>query len=209
MAREDVVPESGVEKEPLIPYVPKDEYPDRLVPVLEPYMNRMGFIPNALKLYMHRPEIAETLWKLNSNIMRDSSSTLDQGLKRKLSAICSKTNGCTYCTAHCCDMLKKPVGGKSEGWGMTRDDVTELVRGDLEPRDEMERACIDFARAASRDPGTVPDEVLDRLKRLLTPPQVIELACVVGFWKMYNTIHDALRIPIEAHLEHDTDFVNA
>ena len=25
----------------------------------------------------------------------------------------------------------------------------------------------------------------------------------------YNTIHDALRIPIEAHLEHDTDFVHA
>jgi len=32
---------------------------------------------------MQRPEIAETLWKLNSNFMRDPSSTLDQGLKRR------------------------------------------------------------------------------------------------------------------------------
>jgi uncharacterized peroxidase-related enzyme len=209
MASEHVVPAGGVEKAPFIPYVAEKDYPERLKPVLQPYMQRMGFIPNALKLYMHRPEIAETLWKLNSNIMRDPSSTLDQGLKRKLSAICSKENGCTYCAAHCCDMLKKPVSGESEGWGMSRDDVTSLVRGDLSPKDEFERVCIDFARASSTNPGAVPDEVFERLKKLLTPPQIIELSCVIGFWKMYNTIHDALRIPIEAHLEHDTDFVDA
>jgi uncharacterized peroxidase-related enzyme len=208
MAAEHVVPAAGVEKEPFIPYVAAQDYPEKLKPILEPYMKRMGFIPNALKLYMHRPEIAETLWKLNSNIMRDPSSTLDQGLKRRLSAICSKTNSCTYCTAHCCGMLKKPVAGESEGWGMTRDEVMDLVRGDLEPRDEVERVCFDFARAASANPGTVPDEVFDRLRTYLTPPQIIELSCVIGFWKMYNTIHDALRIPIEAHLEHDTDFVH-
>jgi len=209
MSSEHVVPAGGVEKEPLVPYVAEEDYPDNLKLVLVPYMQRMGFIPNALKLYMHRPEIAATLWRLNSNIMRDPSSTLDQGLKRRLSAICSKTNGCTYCSAHCCSMLKKPVGRSSEGWGMSRDEVMDLVRGDLEPRDEVERVCFDFARAASVDPGGVPDAVLERLKTLLTPPQIVELACVVGFWKMYNTIHDALRIPIEAHLEHDTEFVHA
>ena len=209
MSSEHVVPAGGVEKEPFIPYVPEEDYPDSVKLFLVPYMQRMGFIPNALKLYMHRPEIAETLWKLNSNIMRDSSSTLDQGLKRRLSAICSKTNGCTYCTAHCCGMLKKPVGGIDEGWGMSRDEVMDLVRGDLEPRDEFERVCFDFARAASADPASVPNEIFARLKTLLTPPQIVELAAVVGFWKMYNAIHDALRIPIEAHLEHDTDFVHA
>ena len=168
MASEHVVPAGGVEKEPLIPYVAEKDYPEHLRPVLEPYSKRMGFIPNALKLYMHRPEIAETLWKLNSNIMRDPSSTLDQGLKRRVSAICSKTNGCTYCSAHCCDMLKKPVGGESEGWGMARDEVMDLVRGDLAPADERERACFDFARAASADPAaSVRDEILERLKAYL------------------------------------------
>jgi uncharacterized peroxidase-related enzyme len=209
MASEHVVPVGGVEKEPLIPYVEEKDCPENLKPSLAPYMTRMGFIPNALKLYMHRPEIAETLWKLNSNIMRDPSSTLDQGLKRRISAICSTTNGCTYCAAHCCDMLKKPLGGSSEGWGMSREEVMDLVRGGLAPRDEMERVCFDFARATSAEPAAVPDELLERLKAHLTPPQIVELASVVGFWKMYNTIHDALRIPIEAHLEHDTDFVDA
>ena len=209
MAREHVVPAGGVEREPLIPYVAEEDFPEQLKPVLDPYMQRMGFVPNALRLYMHRPEIAETLWKLNSNIMRDPSSTLDQELKRRLSAICSKTNGCTYCTAHCCDMLKKPLDGKSEGWGMTRDTVTDLVRGDFNPGTRWNAYASTLRVQRSADPATVPDDVLERLKVHLTPPQIMELSCVVGFWKMYNTIHDALRIPIEAHLEHDTDFVGA
>jgi len=209
MPRQDVMPAAGSEKEPFIPYVSEKDYPENLKPILDPYIARMGFLPNALKLYMHRPEIAGTLWKLNSNIMRDPSSTLDQNLKRRLSAVLSKTNGCAYCTAHCCSMLVSTRGvGLPEGWDMDADDMVSLLRGDEEPANEMERACFDFARAASKNPQFVPDEIYDRLKALLTPPQIVELACVVGFWKMYNTIHDALRIPIEAHLMEQAGYVD-
>ncbi|MGA7796108.1 MAG: hypothetical protein WCA19_24000 [Candidatus Acidiferrales bacterium] len=208
MAKQDVAPTAGIEKHPFIPYVQEEHYPESLKPVRDPYVARMGFLPNALKLYMHRPEIAGTLWKLNSNIMRDSSSTLDQNLKRRLSAVISKTNGCTYCTAHCCSMLTTTRGLGPEGWDMDQNDLLSLLRGDEAPANEMERVCFDFARSASRDPQHIPDEIYDRLKTLLTPPQIIELACVVGFWKMYNTIHDSLRIPIEAHLQEQTGYVD-
>ena len=46
----------------------------------------------------------------------------------------------------------------------------------------------------------MPDEILQRLKQHLSPPQIVELACVVGFWKFYNTVHDALQIPVESQL---------
>ena len=64
------------EAEPFIPYVKEEDFAPNLRPVLEPYKKRMGFLPNALKLYAYRPEIAETLWALNSKVMRDPSSTL-------------------------------------------------------------------------------------------------------------------------------------
>ena len=198
-----------MENEPFIPYVEEKDYPESLKPVLDPYVARMGFLPNALKLYMHRPEIAGTLFKLNNNVMRDPSSTLDQGLKRRLGAIASKVNGCTYCTSHHCAILKTPAGVGSEGWGLTHEELIELMRGGDEPRDEMERACYDFVRAASSDPRTVPDDVYDRLKMHLTPPQIVELACVVGFWKMYNTVHDSLRVPLEEHLQENAGYVKA
>ena len=196
-----------MEQEPFIPYVEEKDYPESLQPLLEPYIARMGFLPNALKLYMHRPEIAEGLWKLNGNVMRDPSSTLDQGLKRRLGAVASKVNGCTYCTTHHCTILKTPPGVGAEGWGLSHEELMELMRGDDEPSGEMERVCFDFVRAASTDPRTVPDEIYARLRTYLTPPQVVELACVVGFWKMYNTIHDALRVPLEAHLQSNAGYV--
>jgi uncharacterized peroxidase-related enzyme len=197
-----------IEMEPFIPYVREEDFAPKLRPVLEPYKRRMGFLPNALKLYAHRPEVAETLWALNSKIMRDPSSTLDQFLKRRLSAVASAINGCAYCTAHCCGMLKKPRDLGSEGWGMSERELQQMITGDLEPKDEFERACFDYVRAASEAPNAVPDEILQRLKQHLTPPQIVELACVVGFWKFYNTVHDSLHIPVEAQVLQDTGYVD-
>src|SRR5438874_1620243 len=170
-----------VEAEPFIAYVKDEDFDPRLRPVVEPYKQRMGFLPNALKLYAYRPEIAATLWALNSNVMRDPSSTLDQFLKRKLAVVCCAVNGCAYCTAHSCSMLKAPRGIGSEGWGLGEAELQGLITGDMEPANEFERACFDYVRAASADPTAVPTEILQRLKQHLTPPQIIELACVVGF----------------------------
>jgi uncharacterized peroxidase-related enzyme len=204
------VPEPRFSKthEPFIPYVPDEKVVERLRAVVEPYMKRMGFLPNALKLYAYRPEIAETLFRLNSNIMRDPSSMLDQLLKRKLAAVACKTNGCAYCTAHSCNMLMRPKGG-SEGWGLSQDDLLKILDDDYQPENAMERACFDYVRAASSAPDAVAESILHNLKKHLTPPQIIELACVVGFWKFYNTVHDSLHIPVEEHLLNDTRYVDA
>src|SRR6476620_12210005 len=115
------------EADPFIPYLREQDFDTRLKAVVEPYKKRMGFLPNALKLYAYRPEIAETLWKLNSNIMRDPSSTLDQFLKRRLAAVICMINGCAYCTAHSCAMLKKAKDSQAEGWGLSEDELQEML----------------------------------------------------------------------------------
>src|SRR6202161_3035532 len=142
-------PQVLVEAEPFIPYVPEEDFAPQLKPTVEPYKKRMGFLPNALKLYAHRPEIAETLWRLNSNIMRDPSSTLDQLLKRKLAAMACAVNGCAYCNAHSCCILKKPREADFEGWELSEQEVQDIVSGAYKPKDEMERACFDYVRCAS------------------------------------------------------------
>ena len=202
-----VAPPAAAEEEPFFPYVAEADYPDSLKPVLEPYQKRMGFIPNALKLYMHRPEIAEVLWDLNNKVMRDPSSTLDAGLKRRIGTVCSAINGCNYCTSHHCSVLKKPAGAEAEGWGLSDKEVQDLITGYSEPEEEFERVCFDYARAASHDPSNVPEEILQSLAEHLSPAQIMELAAVVGFWKMYNTIHDSLHIPIEEIVQREADKV--
>ena len=201
-------PRKLAEPQPFIPYMREEDFAPNLQPTLAPYKKRMGFLPNALKLYAYRPEIAETLWKLNSNVMRDPSSTLDQFLKRKLAVVCCAVNGCAYCTAHSCSMLKKPRDSAFEGWGMSEQELQDIITGAYQPKDELERVCFDYVRAASEDAPNVPDEILQRLKQHLTPPQIVEVACVVGFWKFYNTVHDSLHIPVESELLQDTGYVD-
>src|SRR5258708_13326839 len=105
-------------------------------------------------------------------------------------------------------MQKKANQGGFEGWKMSEKELQEIITGDNEPANEMEKDCFDDVRSASEDPTSVPDEILQRLKKHLTPPQIVELACVVGFWKFYNTVHDSLHIPVESQLLGDTGYVS-
>jgi alkylhydroperoxidase family enzyme len=202
-------PSTKTEEDPFIPYVDPADYPQSMATLLERYADRMGFLPNAVRLYLHRPEIASTLFTLNNNVMRDESSVLDQGLKRRLAALASKTNGCKYCTTHNCHILKSPGGFGAEGWDLGPEQLTALLTGDDTPANDFERVCFDFVRSASEDPTQVPGEIYGRLTKLLTPPQIVELACLVGFWKFYNTVHDSLRIPIESALRAEALNVDA
>lgn len=199
-------PTITIEAEPFIPYVEEAAYPDNLRPMLKPYQERMGFVPNALKLHMHRPEIAQTLWKLNSNIMRDPSSTVDQKLKRKLGAVASTGNGCNYCTSHNCGMLKAETSAEAEGWGMGEDELQALIDGTGGWDDDAEKAAIDFVREATADPANVPASTHEALKAHFSPPQIVEIAMVASFWKFYNTLHDSLNVPIENHTLADTGY---
>ena len=188
------------EADPIIPYADMDSLPDALKAPLEAYEKRMGFLPNALKLYMHRPELLGLLVQLNNTVMRDPSSHLDVGLKRRIAAVCSAVNKSAYCVAHNTNTLKTETESDGEGWGYTDDDVRALLDPDFEPDDPVEKACFAFARAATEDPSDVPREAVEGIARVLTPPQVVELACVVGFWKFYNTVHESLYIPLEDEL---------
>ena len=139
--------------------------------------------------------------------MRDPSSHLDPGLKRRISAICSYLNKSAYCVAHNTGTLMTQSAGEGEGWDFSDEDVSRLLDPAYTPDDPSERAAIDYARAATVDPSAVPRATLDRLAEHMTPPQIVELACVVGFWKMYNSIHEALDIPIEEALQGNAAFL--
>ena len=196
------------EAEPFIPYRREAEFDPRLKPLVEDCRSQVGFLPNAYKLYAWRPEIAEALWRLERDIMGDPSSTLDRFLKRKLAVVACAVNGCAYSAAHSCAVLKKPVVDGVESWGMSEQELQDVIIGDQVPASEVERVCFDYIRAASQDPPAVTDEIRERMKQHLAAPQIVELACVVGFWKLCSTVHQSLHVPVESPLLGDTGYVD-
>jgi len=197
------------EWEPFIPYADEKDCPEELRPALEKLKSRMGMLPNSMRLYLHHPGVLGAVLGMGAGILTYPGSTLSRVLKNKLGVICSATNGCVYCTTHQCSFLTRPVDGAPEGFGVGMEEAQALIAGTAEPADELERVCFDYARAASRHSSEVDDSLRARMKQYLTPAQVMELACVVGYWKFINNVHDSLKLPVEnANLAY-TGFLDA
>ena len=58
------------------------------------------------------------------------------------------------------------------------------------------RAALDFADAMTPTSGDVTDEIYAELARWWTPPQIIEITSVIGFFNYFNRFAEALRIPV-------------
>lgn len=192
------------EDEAFIPYPPIGEnlehIPMAMRPQLHYYISRMGFLPNTLKLYTHVPWVATELFQINNAIMRDERNALSEHFKYRLSFIASRDNECTYCTAHHALTLRRR-------WGYEDEDLETVLQLD-EPQDEREAVAMEFVHQASLDPRGVSDELRARLAEHFTPQEVMEIVLVVGFWKMYNTMHTAMGAPLEAPVLEFTRWVD-
>lgn len=190
--------------EAFIPYPPIGEslehVPIHVRPDLYYYISRMGFLPNTLKLYLHTPWVAEYLFRLNNAVMRDERNSLSEHFKYRLSLVASRDNECRYCTAHHVLTLKRR-------WGYNDDEVQRVLALD-QPADEREAVAMEFVHQASLDPTGVTDELRRRLAEHFTPQEVMEIVLVVGFWKMYNTMHTAMGAPLEDPVLSFGDWVN-
>lgn len=179
--------------EAFIPYPPigdsLEHVPIHVRPELHYYISRMGFLPNTLKLYLHIPWVAEFLFKLNNAVMRDERGSLSEHFKYRLGLVASRDNECRYCTAHHVLTLKRR-------WGYDDEGVEKVLRLE-KPADEREAVAMEFVHQASLDPTGVTDEMRRRLAEHFTPQEVMEIVLVVGFWKMYNTMHTAMGAPLE------------
>lgn len=177
-----------------------EHVPIHVRPEVAYYASRMGFLPNTIKLYLHTPWIAEQLFRINNAIMRDERNGLSEHFKYRLSINASRDNECTYCTAHHVVTLKKR-------FGYDDDDVTSLLHLD-EPQNDQEAAAFEFVHQASLDATAVTDEQRARLAEHFSPSQVMEIVMVVGFWKMYNTMHNAMDAPLEDPVREFSHWVN-
>ncbi|MDG2002884.1 MAG: carboxymuconolactone decarboxylase family protein [Novosphingobium sp.] len=192
--------------DPVIPFVD----PDQLAPEARAMLDRMadmvGFVPHSMLTYFHRPAIAGAVMGMMGAVFQDEGSTLPAAIKGKIGVICSAINGCAYCTSHQCYSAAHPPGGAS---GLSDEQLTALVSGTDIGGDPVEAACFSYARAASFDPASVTPDVLEGLKQVLTSAQIVELAALVGLWKMINTIHDTLNLPIEDSMKDYARFLDA
>lgn len=178
------------------PYIPFPNLGDDLKrvpiyvrPAVEFYAKRMGFLPDTIRLYLHVPWVAEAMFHMNNALMRDERNALGEEAKYRLSMVASRDNDCAYCTSHHVGVFKKKFG-----YDETK--IESVLRMD-QPADAREALAQEFVHQASLDAQGVTDELRARMAKTFSPQEYMEIVLLVGFWKMYNTMHNAMGIESE------------
>lgn len=188
------------EREPFVPYADMENASSDLKRHLDSYAERMGYLPNAVKFYAHRPHILKQVMRTNNAIMRHPQNVLSEEFKYRLSFIISRNHGCRYCCAHHADTLRIKFGYSDE-------ELLDILKL-LHPRDERERVAWNFVHAGSLGPEHTHDEHRSDLATVFSPGEVVEIACTLGFWSMFNRVHTCSDMPIEEHLLKDSEWVD-
>lgn len=135
------------EAAPAIPYVDFDNLDPATQSRFDAIKDAMGFIPNSMRTWAHRPEIAQGLAGLQA-IIHSPGDTLPASLKPKLGVICSSTNGCLYCTSHQCNIAENGRRNIEERWSLSMAEIEALANGSDTGATRLEELCFAFARAA-------------------------------------------------------------
>lgn len=77
---------------------PGSELLSQCAPLLAQAENTMGYRPNDVLSLCHWPELLHSLGGLVETVLQ--TGEVDPTLKRLIGIISSRTQGCTYCTAH-------------------------------------------------------------------------------------------------------------
>lgn len=196
----DENPTDPVEAEPLIPYADRSLASRDTEALLAGTEERLGFLPNSFRLYVHSPHIFRQVTRLNNTVMRHQDNVLPEDFKYRLALLISRNHGCRYCTAHEAHTMKRKFGLDDK----RIDEILHLEN----PEDDREAVAWKFVHAASQGPEYVDDELRARLVDHFTPEEIMEIACTLGFWSFYNRVHASLAIPIEGHLHDETHWVD-
>ncbi|HKO16021.1 MAG TPA: hypothetical protein VJU87_07265 [Gemmatimonadaceae bacterium] len=79
--------------------------------------------------------------------------------------------------------------------GGTETQITALARAELDDFEPGWRAAFRYAEAMTRGGGKLPQQTFDELAAHWSPPQIVEITCVVTLFNYFNRFANALDIP--------------
>ena len=150
---------------------------------------RLGGVPNSVKIMARRPEITKAWSAMSAQIM--GPGTVDRLLKTMVGHMASRAAGCNYCMAH--------TGHAGELLGIAPEKEEALWEFETSPLfSDAERAALRVALGAGQVPNAVSDADFAALKEHFDDTQIVELVAVIGMYGFLNRWNDTMATELEA-----------
>jgi uncharacterized peroxidase-related enzyme len=148
-----------------------------------------GMVPNLFKTYAHHPPLLEANWNKVKAVMMQGS--LSGKLKQTIAVLVSKDNACQYCVAAHRGALKS-IG--------VSDEEIRQIEDNIEKADftAKEKALIDFARKANREPLKISNRDFQVLQKTgASDAEIVEALGVMEVFTSFNKFLDSLQVAID------------
>jgi len=169
-----------------VPLPPLEDAEPEVQRLFDAFMRERGNVPNLFRAASLRPPIVLTLFAHLRAVT--GPGEVPVLLKELLTVRVSQLNSCAYCLASHTALSRKH--------GATDEQLSSVGDGHFDGFEPGWRAALAFADAMTPTGGDVTDESYAELARWWTPPQIVEITSVIGFFNYFNRFAEALRIPV-------------
>ena len=150
--------------------------------------SNMGYQPNDVLSLCHWPELLQSLGGLVHTVLQ--TGEVDPTLKRLVGIISSRTQGCTYCTAH-------SSYGASQ-LGVDAEKIAAVYEFDTSPLfTDAERAALRVAWHGALQPSAVTDDDFEALKAHFSEREIVEIVAVLSLYGFLNRWNGTLQTELE------------
>ena len=163
----------------------EDELPEAVHELWQPSLEKLGFVPNVLRLYALRPSrlLAWNAWY--EEAMKGESG-LTKAEREMIAVVVSVANDCAYCIAAHSAALRKLTKDPALADAIAADHAAAAV----EPR---VRAMLDFAVKLTVRPREMEEADVESLRVAgWTDEDVMDIAEVTGLFNMSNRMASGL-----------------
>ena len=148
-------------------------------------LDKLGFVPNVLRLYALRPSHL-LAWNAHLDELMKGESGLSRAEREMIAVVVSVANRCPYCIAAHSAALRKLSGDPALSDAIAADHTTAAV----EPR---VRALLDFALKLTLRPAEMAEGDVAELRAAgFGDEEIMDIAEVTGMFNLTNRMASAL-----------------
>jgi len=173
----------------------ESELPDDVLALFAPPREKLGFVPNVLRLFALRPSHL-VLWDAHYNELMKGESGLSKAEREMIAVVVSVANECRYCISSHSAALRK----------LTKDPaLADAIAADhtMAPLEPRLRAMLDYAHKLTLRPTEMTaDDVAALREAGWGDEDVMDIAEVTGMFNLTNRMASGLGW--EPNPEYDT-----
>jgi uncharacterized peroxidase-related enzyme len=162
-----------------------EDVPDEVKELWALPLEKLGFVPNVLRVFALRPQHLLKWWDYYDELLRGESG-LTKTQREMIAVVVSSTNRCHYCIVSHSAALRKLTKDPA----LSDQIASDYKAADLEPR---ERAMLDFAVTLTKASADMTDADVDALREAgWTDEDIFDIAQVAAMFNFTNRLASGL-----------------